>query len=108
MPDPADLPPELFEQILATTLRDRACNNAEHSHGFNVGTDIRQSSQLMTVSRAWYDIIGARLYSQWSYNGARSSASTCGALSGRFCPARVSLKACGGLMWGTGGIIRTF
>ncbi|KAL3458144.1 hypothetical protein BJX64DRAFT_267123 [Aspergillus heterothallicus] len=73
MPDPADLPPELFEQILATTLRDRAYNNAEHSRGFNVGIDIRQSSQLMTVSRAWYDIIGARLYSQWSYNGARNS-----------------------------------
>ncbi|KAL3440255.1 hypothetical protein BJX65DRAFT_316758 [Aspergillus insuetus] len=73
MPDPADLPPELFEKILAITLRDRAFNNAEHSHGFNVGTDIHQSSQLMTVSRTWYDIIGARLYSQWSYNGARNS-----------------------------------
>ncbi|KAL2846175.1 hypothetical protein BJY01DRAFT_247348 [Aspergillus pseudoustus] len=73
MPDPAKLPPELFEQILATALRDRVYNDAEHSRGFNVGTDIRQSSQLMTVSRAWYKIIAARLYSQWSYNGARNS-----------------------------------
>ncbi|KAL2846151.1 hypothetical protein BJY01DRAFT_263366 [Aspergillus pseudoustus] len=73
MPDPADLPIELFGQILDAALRLPAYTDYQRSCDFNVGTDVQQFSRLLTVSRSWHNPAAPRLYSRWTYNGARTS-----------------------------------
>ncbi|KAL2822659.1 hypothetical protein BJX63DRAFT_427216 [Aspergillus granulosus] len=73
MPDPADLPIELFDQILDAALRLPAYTDYQRSCDFHVGRDVQQFSRLLTVNRSWYDAVAPRLYSRWTYNGTRTS-----------------------------------
>ncbi|KAL2810802.1 hypothetical protein BJX63DRAFT_400946 [Aspergillus granulosus] len=64
MPDPASLPVEIFTQILATALD-------QCEYDLNNETDLRQLRRLLTLNRRWYNVLLPRLYSKWTYNGAR-------------------------------------
>jgi hypothetical protein len=73
MPDPANLPIELFDQILTASLHIKAYTCYQRGCDFHVGIDVRRFSQLLRVTRRWHNIVGARLYSKQSYNGARKT-----------------------------------
>ncbi|KAL4884064.1 hypothetical protein BJY04DRAFT_21231 [Aspergillus karnatakaensis] len=57
MPNPADLPPELFNIILTHALHDS--DGPYHL------------CALSLLSRKWYAALVHRIYSEWSFNGAR-------------------------------------
>lgn len=56
MPNPADLPPELFTNILNLSLHD---------------SDTRHLCHLSLLSRQWHNTLVSRIYAKWTYNGAR-------------------------------------
>ncbi|KAL2815974.1 hypothetical protein BJX63DRAFT_154126 [Aspergillus granulosus] len=62
MPNPADLPPEIFTLILL------------HALGEDIG--IQHLFSLSLLSRAWYTSLIPRIYSSWTYNGARQPFAT--------------------------------
>ncbi|KAJ0425331.1 hypothetical protein BJY00DRAFT_308653 [Aspergillus carlsbadensis] len=57
MPNPADLPPEIFTIIL--------------SHALDEDVEPKKLLSLSVLSRAWYTSLIPRIYSSWTYNGAR-------------------------------------
>ena len=57
MPDPAELPIELFSAILDLALQ----SNTQHLYG------------LALLNRKWHIAMLDRIYSEWAYNGARYS-----------------------------------
>ena len=59
MPDPVDLPPELFRTILRYALDD------------NNECDIRYLSRLCLLNRPWYAHVAVRLYSERNYNDVK-------------------------------------
>ncbi|KAL3458681.1 hypothetical protein BJX64DRAFT_219060 [Aspergillus heterothallicus] len=62
MPNPADLPPEIFTLIL--------------SHALHEDVETQYLLSLSLLSRAWYTCLIPRIYSSWTYNGARQPFST--------------------------------
>ncbi|RMJ21576.1 hypothetical protein PHISP_07556 [Aspergillus sp. HF37] len=56
MPELAALPWELFSYILDLALQD---------------SDIPRLYHLSLLSRQWYDAVMSKIYSKWTYNGAR-------------------------------------
>ncbi|KAE8149213.1 hypothetical protein BDV25DRAFT_156781 [Aspergillus avenaceus] len=56
MPDPANLPLELFEMVLDLAL---------------IEPTKHQLCGLALLSRRWYEAVMVRLYKEWHYNGAR-------------------------------------
>jgi hypothetical protein len=56
MPNLADLPPELFSAVLGLALDD---------------SDIKRLCSLSLLSRRWHAALLGRIYSEWTYNGAR-------------------------------------
>ncbi|PLB46734.1 hypothetical protein P170DRAFT_428027 [Aspergillus steynii IBT 23096] len=59
MSNPADLPPELFSAVLDLALQDES--------------DVRRLCGLSLLSRRWYTAVLSRIYSEWTFNGARQS-----------------------------------
>ncbi|KAE8348997.1 hypothetical protein BDV28DRAFT_160858 [Aspergillus coremiiformis] len=59
MPGLEHLPPELFYPVLDLALKDTA--------------DIQHLCNLSLLSRQWYVTLVPRIYSEWTYNGARQS-----------------------------------
>ncbi|KAL4927469.1 uncharacterized protein BDV17DRAFT_282561 [Aspergillus undulatus] len=57
MPNPTDLPPELFNVILTHALDDN--------------DDIYRLFSLCLLSRSWYTALIARIYLKWTFNGAQ-------------------------------------
>jgi hypothetical protein len=57
MPNPADLPPEIFTIIL--------------SYALDEDVKTQKLLSLSRLSRAWYTSLTPRIYSSWTYNGAR-------------------------------------
>ncbi|KAL2855432.1 hypothetical protein BJY01DRAFT_204129 [Aspergillus pseudoustus] len=62
MPNPADLPPEIFTLILSYALKE--------------DVEVRDLLSLSFLSRAWYTSLIPRIYSSWTYNGARQPFAT--------------------------------
>ncbi|KAL2786847.1 hypothetical protein BJX66DRAFT_21548 [Aspergillus keveii] len=56
MPNPADLPPEIFTLIL--------------SHALDEDVETQKLLSLSRLSRGWYASLIPRIYSSWTYNGA--------------------------------------
>ena len=56
MPNPANLPTELFTDILDLSLYD---------------SDARHLCHLSLLSRRWHNTLVPRIYTKWTYNGAR-------------------------------------
>lgn len=57
MPDPADLPAELFGIVLSLALGD--------------GADTQRLCGLTLLNRRWHTALLGRIYHEWTYNGAR-------------------------------------
>jgi hypothetical protein len=71
MPDPANLPAKLFDRIIEVSLKVNSQDDVEREYDFHEETDLRQLSELVRVNRRWYGCLTSKLYSKWSYNGAR-------------------------------------
>ncbi|KAL2814807.1 hypothetical protein BJX63DRAFT_442393 [Aspergillus granulosus] len=71
MPDPASLPTELFDQIITEALQDPSYDEYTRAFDFHDGIDLCQLPNLLRINRHWHNILIPRLYSKYSYNGAR-------------------------------------
>ncbi|KAH8422652.1 uncharacterized protein LDX57_000406 [Aspergillus melleus] len=57
MPDPADLPNELFIMVLDLALQGES--------------DFQRLCGLSFLNRCWHAVVLGRIYSKWTFNGAR-------------------------------------
>ncbi|KAL2830511.1 hypothetical protein BDW59DRAFT_158425 [Aspergillus cavernicola] len=69
MSDPFDLPVELLDRIL--TLAFDIIPRGEWENGALDTLEVNSLSRLLLVSRKWHQVLIPRLYSCWTYNGAR-------------------------------------
>jgi hypothetical protein len=57
MPNPANLPPEIFAAVLDLALHDES--------------GLQRLCGLSLLSRRWNAVLVGQIYSEWTYNGAR-------------------------------------